>query len=108
MLSSLYFRRCMVVENSKMKKSCKVHVDESEPSGGKLAVTPKHDTRYTAYSTRLTTRHTTQDLLHKAYNTRPITHGIQHKTYNTRYTAQDLQYTAYSTRPTTHGIQHKT
>lgn len=99
MLSSLYFRRCMVVENSKMKKSCKVHVDESEPSGGKLTVTPK--TRHTLYGIQHKTYNT-------AYNTRPITHGIQHKTYNTRYTAQDLQYTAYSTRPTTHGIQHKT
>lgn len=28
-----YKLKCMVVENSKMKKSCKVHVDESEPSG---------------------------------------------------------------------------
>ena len=27
----------MVIETSKMKKSCKVHVDESEPSGGKFA-----------------------------------------------------------------------
>lgn len=99
MLSSMYFRRCMVVENSKMKKSCKVHVDESEPSGGKLTVTPK-------------TRHTLYDKQHKtyntAYNTRHITHGIQHKTYYTRHTAQDLQYTVYSTRLTIHGIQHKT
>jgi hypothetical protein len=29
----------MVIENSKMKKSGKVHVDESEPSGGNCIVT---------------------------------------------------------------------
>lgn len=38
MLFFMYFCRCMVVENFKMKKSCKVYVDESEFFGGKLIV----------------------------------------------------------------------
>lgn len=78
----------------------------------KLLDKKPHGTRYSTYSTRLTTRHTTQDLLLTAYSTRPTTHGIQHNTYNTRNTPRYLLHTtyntAYNTRLTTYGIQHKT
>lgn len=78
----------------------------------KLLDKKTHGTRYLTYSTRLTTRHTTQDLLHTAYSTRPTAHGIQHNTYNTQYTPRYLLHTtyntAYNTRLTTYGIQHST